>query len=192
MQITDHIKLHTQSLHTRTEKKLASLLFNSDLEKHQYTELLARFHNAYAALEAGIESHRLPRELMQGRSKLPLLRRDFEDLAAAFQSGGPCTVTLNSEAEAMGALYVMEGATLGGQIIARQLQQRTWIEGLSGLNFFLSYGAQRQVKWDQFCTDLTAFDRCHPTARPAVLAGAELAFKIISSRLFEDEDARNI
>ncbi len=55
---------------------------------------------------------------------------------------------INSTYQAMGALYVLEGSTLGGPIIARMVRQQTGIE--KGLTYFESYGEDRKPMWTKF------------------------------------------
>lgn len=51
--------------------------------------------------------------------------------------------------QALGALYVLEGATLGGVIIARMLQSGTGLEDAS-FSFFKGYGEANTTLWQQF------------------------------------------
>ncbi len=55
---------------------------------------------------------------------------------------------LTSEAEALGALYVLEGATLGGRIIRRELAVRG--ASLTGLEFLDPYGEAAGDRWRSF------------------------------------------
>jgi heme oxygenase len=55
-----------------------------------------------------------------------------------------------------GGLYVTEGATLGGQIISRQLEQMLGLSARRGAAFFTSYGLQVGSMWRSFCATLQA------------------------------------
>ncbi|KYP15737.1 biliverdin-producing heme oxygenase [Flavihumibacter sp. CACIAM 22H1] len=55
---------------------------------------------------------------------------------------------LTSIYQAIGTLYVLEGATLGGPIIARMIKQQAGIE--KGLHYFESYGPERKTMWAKF------------------------------------------
>ena len=61
--------------------------------------------------------------------------------------------------QALGCLYVLEGATLGGQIISRQLEERLAIDAGHGGRFFASYGAAVGEMWQAFGEILVAHAR---------------------------------
>ncbi len=79
---------------------------------------------------------------------------DF-DFAALPQCNKPPDLT--HFAQALGCLYVLEGATLGGQIIARQLRQSFNFDAQYGAAFFNGYGAQTAEKWKTFGAALTFY-----------------------------------
>ena len=56
----------------------------------------------------------------------------------------------HSEAEFMGALYVVEGSTLGGVQIARALAPLVARKGGGGRSFFLGYGDRHGAMWRAF------------------------------------------
>jgi len=56
-----------------------------------------------------------------GRRKLPLLERDLRALGIAPCAVRPPAPRLPDAAAALGALYVLEGATLGGRVIHRHV-----------------------------------------------------------------------
>ena len=59
----------------------------------------------------------------------------------------------------MGALYVLEGSTLGGQMIARMLQKNPLLNLVPGqLNFFLGYKKETGPKWKSFQAALNLLD----------------------------------
>ena len=55
----------------------------------------------------------------------------------------------------LGCLYVIEGATLGGQIITRHLQKNLHIFPETGAEFFNGYGAATATRWQACCAMLT-------------------------------------
>jgi heme oxygenase len=54
---------------------------------------------------------------------------------------------LHTWPELLGALYVLEGSTLGGQVIARQLAKA----GIPTRAYFNGYGDQTGLMWKSFC-----------------------------------------
>ena len=53
--------------------------------------------------------------------------------------------------DGLGCLYVLEGSTLGGKLIARELERRFGLDQQSGAAFFNSYGADVGSMWMEFC-----------------------------------------
>jgi heme oxygenase len=67
-----------------------------------------------------------------------------------------------NDAELLGAMYVLEGATLGGSVIVKRLKTNPNFEGLN-LNYYQIYGEQLIPMWKKFCEVLnqqpeTSFD----------------------------------
>jgi heme oxygenase len=63
-----------------------------------------------------------PELKLDSRTKIDALKTDLNKLNILTESETP-THNLENEAEAFGALYVMEGSTLGGNVIAKQLKK---------------------------------------------------------------------
>jgi heme oxygenase len=55
-----------------------------------------------------------------------------------------------SPEQAVGVLYVLEGATLGGQFIQRHLQTTLGLTPSQGLSFFCSYGDGVGTMWQAY------------------------------------------
>jgi heme oxygenase len=98
------------------------------------------------------------------RRKTPLLRRD---LCSAGDS--PEVVTglprcsdlpdVDGFPQALGCLYVLEGATLGGQVVTRYLTGVPGLENVTWFSFFSSYGAEVGPMWREFGEFLTIQSR---------------------------------
>jgi heme oxygenase len=97
---------------------------------------------------------------LAARSRAPLLEMDLRALEAAERR--PCAECeklprLETRADGFGCLYVLEGSTLGGQIISRHLEQSLGITRDSGGLFFRGYGEETGLRWREFGAALTAF-----------------------------------
>ncbi|MGI4761220.1 MAG: biliverdin-producing heme oxygenase [Janthinobacterium lividum] len=64
----------------------------------------------------------------------------------------PAMPPLATVPQLLGAMYVLEGSTLGGQVLARQLAKA----GSSQVRYFTGYGAQTGPRWKAFCQLLGA------------------------------------
>jgi heme oxygenase len=94
------------------------------------------------------------------RRKAPLLERDLcsagdsPDVVAALAR---CTnlPRIGGLPHALGCLYVLEGATLGGQVVLRHLTGVPSLEGVTWFSFLSSYGAEVGPMWREFGEFLT-------------------------------------
>lgn len=97
---------------------------------------------------------------IEARRKAPLLRADLAALGAEPIDRIPlCSrlPPLEDAAAGFGCLYVLEGATLGGQIISRHIRSTLGIIPGRGGSFFRGYGEQTGEMWRSFGAALTAF-----------------------------------
>jgi heme oxygenase len=76
----------------------------------------------------------------------------------------------------LGALYVVEGSTLGGLQLARALDPLLG-NRREGRQFFLGYGARHGHMWQQFLRILDEY-ACDPSAQEPIIAGALETFSI--------------
>jgi len=106
------------------------------------------------------------------RPRVPALR---EDLRALGQQPGLPTAPprVDDDAARWGMLYVIEGAQLGGRMIARSLRQQQ--PALSGALRYFELANDDPVGWRRFQATL---DRCldTPSARAAAIDGAQAMF----------------
>jgi len=82
---------------------------------------------------------------------------------------------------ALGILYVIEGSTLGGQVIAKRIREKLNLTPDLGGHYFSSYGANVMPTWRETKAVLDA----PPIAVDAdrVIHGAELTFEFLSTWL---------
>lgn len=129
-----------------------------------YKMLLTKFYRFYAALETKVAENDLTGAGFDfgPRRKTPLLEKDLEALGVLEKvktqvplwDGLP---DVSSLSKAFGSIYVMEGATLGGQVITRHLKQDFGLTPENGAAFFSSYGTQVGSMWKSFKEILTAY-----------------------------------
>ncbi len=58
--------------------------------------------------------------------------------------------TFQTPEACLGALYVLEGATLGGQVLRREMAQRLDLDASNGGAFLNVYGAETGRRWKDF------------------------------------------
>ena len=101
-------------------------------DRREVTLVLARLHGFFASLEPALD--RLLGDAMAGRHRIDDLAHDLRSLGlvdAEIDRLPRCTVagSLDGRAEALGALYVVEGARLGGRVINRRARDEPWAAG---------------------------------------------------------------
>jgi heme oxygenase len=89
--------------------------------------------------------------------------------------------------QALGAFYVMEGSTLGGQIQLRQVQKLFGLSAGHGAAYFASYGPMVGMMWKQFCEALVTVsnettDPEH-AAEQVIIASASATFNALEAWL---------
>lgn len=149
----DRLRTATRSEHLAIESALG--LGRADLTAGRYRRILERFHGFYLPLEdeiralGGWEEYGLD---LAARSKAPFLRADL--LALGVDPSGvplcPERPRPRTRAEAFGVLYVLEGATLGGQVLSRRLEQTLGLGPANGARFFHGYGSRTGELWQSF------------------------------------------
>jgi len=75
----------------------------------------------------------------------------------------------------LGALYVLEGSTLGGQLIARDLAARFGFTPAAGISFFSSTGRNVESEWRSLCESLRK-NLVDPKATENACSAATLTF----------------
>lgn len=176
------LKAETQSLHEETERALDLPARLTSLATYgQFLTVLAGFYttaekrlNEFPGWsDVGID--------LVARSKAALLLKDLNDLGLEtheLASTELCELPeIPDLATGFGWLYVVEGSTLGGQFIARQVQQKLGFTAGSGCSFFLAYGDQTRALWHQFCERLSAYHHRHPDTGDRIVVGARNLFQ---------------
>jgi heme oxygenase (biliverdin-IX-beta and delta-forming) len=148
-----------------------------------YRALLARLYGFHRPFEACIGG-RASELALGGLVRSSLLACDLESLGVAreMRESLPRCATLPPvacEAEALGALYVVEGSTLGGAQIARALKTSLAPLGGAGCRFFSNDGAPPR-NWTGLLARIEALS-CEPDQERAIVKAAVLTFQ-----LFED------
>jgi heme oxygenase len=153
-----------------------------------YAALLQRKLGFHAALEArlehvpGLDAFGLD---VAARRRAQLLRADLRWLGVSEAVPLAPLPALRGAADAMGALYVAEGSTLGGRELARALDGLL-PAGEEGRRFLLGHGARHGAMWRDFCA---AIERCgtDPASRAAMIAGAVATFAAFETWFSEPE-----
>ncbi|MEQ1620282.1 MAG: biliverdin-producing heme oxygenase [Methylococcales bacterium] len=166
-------------------------LLDPNLSREDYHEFVSRFYGYYAPLETQLLA--LPWWDEMGfdyneRYKTPKLERDLlalgdtPDMLARMPRchNLPEIFTLS---QLLGCLYVIEGSTLGGQIITRHLRSSLGITLETGCSFFNGYGDITMMQWQAFGSTLTSLAE-RTCSDEEIIATANQTFKTLESWLF--------
>lgn len=148
-------------------------------EQQRFRHLLERFYGFHVPWEAAIRREPAIAAFAAPRTRLACLRRDLAALGggekrlAALPMCDEAAALARTPAHAIGSLYVIEGSSLGGQVIARTMASATWLpEG--GLAYFNPYGDKTGAMWRAFKEWCDAQAQTHDPA--AIVEGARETF----------------
>jgi len=161
----EKIKQATAHLHDQLEQKMfVGQIMDGSLTFEQYQTILTVNYATHLAAEDFLFDN-LSNEFRQkldieSRIKLPSLLRDLEEINSATGSSPkntPDFIDLNSDAAILGAMYVLEGATLGGNVIVKRLKTNGQLLPYNlNYHYYQVYGDQLGLKWKQFLEILNA------------------------------------
>jgi len=182
------IMAENADIHQRITAKMEVALFEGFASEARYITVLKRMFGFYTPLEEHFNRWQL---LLAGtlnineRRKVPLLQKDLCALGmtAEAQSRMPrCPLpVLDTIPQILGALFVVEGATHGGAMIAQRIDASLGITQVSGGSFFRSYGPRVVTMWNLFSQALNSLSGQDQTT--AICTAAEV-FSIAEGWLF--------
>lgn len=186
----EFLRKQTSKLHAQLE---ASVDLNKSLGSvSTYVSLLCRYLSVYRPFEEALLSGMadlLNATSWRYHSKVTLIERDLlalgPDLRTNQLARWPILPKLDNPDSALGALYVVEGSSLGGQVIYRDVQRRLGLDARSGAAFFFGAGTQTSVAWKEFTVMLE-----QQISDPELAASAACAmFEAFRQGLHEKEEA---
>lgn len=142
-------------------------IFTSDFSRAAYRQLLADLFGFYEPLEDQLntaasqsnnpEDRKTLALAAEGRRKTPWLRHDLRALGLGdgaidklpLASRNDCP-RIDGLPAGIGCLYVLEGATLGGKLISRQIESNLGITAANGGRFYHGYGPDNGQMWGRF------------------------------------------
>ena len=143
------IKEATRIPHQQVEKKVV-LRIKAIRNETDYADLLKYFYAYFNAVEQAVAPYITAQLLpdIRDRRNASYIKADIEALGASVDElPDSLTPAINNVAQAIGALYVLEGSIMGGPYIVQMLQK----SGLSkGFSFFSGYGEASGQKWAAF------------------------------------------
>ena len=177
--ILSRLRLETRGEHDAVERVLD--LIGTSLTRDAYRQRLAQFYGFYGPLEAALHTRcaaTLQLATLSPRLyKTALLQQDLFHLGVTTGGLPLCRELppIQTPAEVLGCLYVMEGATLGGRLITQHVQATLGIMPTTGGRFFEGYGHHTGQTWQAMRQVLLRYAVDTPTEN-AIVASAIATF----------------
>ena len=151
-----------------------------------YQKAIAGLHASFAVTEKAIQKNLNPEQQSQWQfqSSVSKLQADLQNLKIKNEPNAPA-FSLDSEAQAIGAIYVLLGSSLGGAMIAKHLAHHLQLDESSGLAF---YGSSHEAhpRWREFKMRLNDHFSVHPTEISELVTGAQKTFQLFT-KIFKGE-----
>lgn len=151
MEFAQRLKLETTPEHESLEQKLN--IMRSDLTLDDYKHVLSRFYGFYDTLERKFFSQD-HHPFFDDRKKTSLLEADLRSLGLNPEQIDKIPASqlpsMEKAEEQMGMMYVLEGSTLGGQVLQKYFHQKFGLTPDNGLRYFSGYGDQTMPRWRAF------------------------------------------
>lgn len=169
----------TATIHERLEQKLP--VMDEAFTRADYRMLLERMLGFYEPMETLLANaiRRDGWELeFNARRKVNALRHDLLSLGHTRESleripRSKSLPPVTGRGDFLGVTYVLEGSTLGGNMIVRHLRKK-WGTDFEASQFFGIYGAGVHEKWQEFCKWLNQFSAA--VSEDEVIAAARATF----------------
>jgi len=157
--VRERLRRHTRRLHAQINAHpLVSGITEAGFGLNSYRRLLLAYERFYRQAEPRIADSLACFGLplwYEDRRRQPWLAADLRHfgLHPEALSGleEDFRVSLASPGRVVGALYAIEGSSLGGAFIARSLARNLGLSADAGARFFHGYGAATDIRWQEFC-----------------------------------------
>ncbi len=188
------IKEQTRPQHDSIEQnRFTKTMMDGSMTLLDYKLYLQKFYSVHKAIEQEFERFQWDdfRLNMQERSKIEFIAADLRTLGmnAAEIENLPAmqpAPQFTSIAEAFGAMYVLEGSTLGGQIQARHVERiiaHAHPDTPQASAYFSSYGARVGEMWKNFCMALATVANNDEATEKTIIEAAQRTFGAIETWL---------
>jgi heme oxygenase len=156
------LKQATKNNHDELEQLMfVNDIMSGTLSLPHYKQILTTNYLVHKAFEDYLFDNLSPKTAGQlniaNRRKLSALLADMQALHMAIPSpvNDDELIFDKNDASLLGALYVMEGATLGGSVIVKRLKTNPELSALNlDFNYYQVYGDQLIPYWKTFCAVL--------------------------------------
>jgi len=184
-----NLRKHTAVSHKKLEENyLSKMILNERVTLIDYQNYLSALYGVTLGCENSVFPHikHIITDLDQ-RYRSQLIAQDL--LATGFSAQQIAALPVyrfafSSAASYLGAMYVLEGSTLGGRVLYKHINKTLGLTPENGCGYFWGYGEQTGTMWKSFISSFTQF--ALETGQSAdIMEGAVNTFTIIDHWLDE-------
>lgn len=186
----ERLKKNTSQSHTHLENLPVSLsIVNPAVTKQEYAHYLMLMHDIVKDAEENIFpvlQNIIPD--INERAKAQSIENDLSTLGiniAGFKKPLSSKLTNTSAAFVMGIMYVIEGSTLGGRYILKNITEALGYTANEGAEYFAGYGNATGSNWKSFLNLLVKFEKDY-NCEEEIVNGATFAFDQITRHFTEN------
>jgi len=189
----DRLKNHTAKSHQKLESLpvSASILSPNMLiaDYCHYLSLMYDVHQSTQDIIFPLLADVIPD--LEERAKTQLINEDFSFLHYTKNKINP--VFRDNDINipfALGILYVVEGSSLGGRFILKNLEKIPGLDQGYGVSYFTGYGNKTGSYWKTFLNQLTAYEQQNKV-QDEIIKGAVYAFDSIYNHFLNTANNEN-
>ena len=178
MSFRQRIKAATQPYHDQTEQLPTRSVGEFTLDDYRDFLLTSwLFHRSLEPVLTDFWPESLKERLQwSDRRKTWRLEQDLAELEVDFRGIPPLPFNVATVPEALGAMYVSEGSTLGGMMMKKMWEDHPVIGQHSSFAFLGCYGKQTGSRWKSF-VEVLEEGVPRPADEEAAIASAQTTFE---------------
>lgn len=170
-----HLRQVTRQAHLAIEGSFG--LMEKSITVRDYRHVLSRLYSFWREWEPLVASLFQDDDFLAPRRRRHLLSADLTSLGMTecmMDALPRCTLTgLHDKTHALGSLYVMEGSSLGGRSIQRNVERCLGEDVRASGTYFRGYGTQTGAMWTSF---LIRLGQAPVTSKDSIADGALATF----------------
>ncbi|WP_428232367.1 biliverdin-producing heme oxygenase [Flavobacterium sp.] len=177
----DRLKSQTTAAHRKLESlPLSASILSPKMKLEEYCHYLSLMYDVHYSTQEIIFP--LLKDLipdLKEREKTQLIEEDLSFLNC--KKSKTTSVFINQDITipfALGIFYVVEGSSLGGRFILKNLETIPGLDQQKGVSYFTGYGNKTGSYWKNFLNILSVYNEQH-NAEDEIIEGAVYAFECI-------------
>ncbi|WP_408082741.1 biliverdin-producing heme oxygenase [Flavobacterium plantiphilum] len=176
----DRLRLSTSALHKQLESlSLSQLIVSPEITVQKYAEYLQIMEPVVRDIE--LKVYPVISNLISDinrRKKLSLIREDLKVLGFSITN---ISTEFDADFEipfALGIMYVLEGSSLGGRVILKNIENQLGFTAECGAQYFAGYKENTGSLWKSFVSEMVRYEQ-EQGCGDVIIEGANFAFRLI-------------